>query len=211
MTETLAKKNGLVREPICIDGMPDANFEELCAQNLQYWPGGNQYRRAAKRAFDSLAFAPLKQEAVDNYKWWKSVDIRYIYAMSCLLASFIVFVVSIGLTRDFGQWLCVAGIMCSCVLVMLAVFCFCTNKGVPVWRLVKLYEYTGKVPRFVLQTAIDVKEALLKQNCQCEFWVDYLAYDKTPAGDPFLVVSVGEERFWLEVWQEDGFDVQRDI
>jgi len=68
------------------------------------------------------------------------------------------------------------------------------------WRKVPLEEYEGTVPEFALSHAIEIKERLPK----AKFHVEELVVDKRY--DPFLVVSCGRERFYIDVWDERDFE-----
>jgi hypothetical protein len=68
------------------------------------------------------------------------------------------------------------------------------------WRMVPLRKFQGEVPEFALARAIQIKERLPK----AEFYVDELKAEKRY--DPFLVVSCGRERFYIDVWDERDFE-----
>lgn len=91
------------------------------------------------------------------------------------------------------------------------------NKNIPSWRkgrvtiswkLMPIRGYTKAVPEFVLRKAVQLKEA-----CPTvELFVDELQTKTTYATaprrdyDPFLVAKLGEEVFWIEVWDEKKFE-----
>ena len=73
-----------------------------------------------------------------------------------------------------------------------------------VWRETPLRGYQHDVPRFALGTAQEVK-----MRCpQAEIMVEELIKDKA-LKDPFLVTKLGKEKFYLEVWDEPGYEQER--
>ncbi len=70
------------------------------------------------------------------------------------------------------------------------------------WHLVPLRKYKGGVPEFAISKAVEIKERLPK----AEFYVDELRAVKRY--DPFLVVTCGRERFYIDVWDERDFEVK---
>ena len=80
-------------------------------------------------------------------------------------------------------------------------------------------EYGEPVPRFALATACEVQDAMKKAGIPARFVVEFLRYEPERSawetGDPFLVMVVdapsGAQDFYLEVWSEPGFDLDREI
>jgi hypothetical protein len=71
-----------------------------------------------------------------------------------------------------------------------------------IWHRVPLRGYNGEVPGFALSHAMDIKERMPT----AEFEVEELRVDKRY--DPFLVVSCRRERFYIDGWDERGFETQ---
>jgi len=72
------------------------------------------------------------------------------------------------------------------------------------WMLVPLSKYTAIVPEFALRKAVQIKEA-----CPTAlFYVDVLKVNTKKIPDPFLVVKLGSEKYWVEVWDESEFEAQ---
>lgn len=70
------------------------------------------------------------------------------------------------------------------------------------WRVSRLHEYLDAVPEFVLRKAV----ALKREFPTLEIFVDELRVFKQEP-DPFLAVELpGGKRFWIEVWDEPGFE-----
>jgi hypothetical protein len=68
------------------------------------------------------------------------------------------------------------------------------------WRLVDLRKYDGYVPEFAISRSVEIKQHLPA----AQFYIDELRVDKRY--DPFLVVSCGAERFYIDVWDEPEFE-----
>ncbi|MFB3814347.1 MAG: hypothetical protein ACE14L_09550 [Terriglobales bacterium] len=66
-----------------------------------------------------------------------------------------------------------------------------------------LGDHDGQVPEYVLSRAVAIKEKLPAAN----FELDQLRVEKEY--DPFLVVSCGRERFYIDVWEEPNFERER--
>ncbi|REJ91644.1 MAG: hypothetical protein DWQ34_14475 [Planctomycetota bacterium] len=77
------------------------------------------------------------------------------------------------------------------------------------WTMRELSDYAEPVPEFVLQTAVEVKQA----HPDAEFHVCTLEENRVVV-DPFLVLRIqegGAERdYYLEVWNESRFDGRRE-
>jgi len=76
------------------------------------------------------------------------------------------------------------------------------------WRWTEIERFSEEVPDYVLQKAIQVKEALPG----CKLWVRALS-DRNIENplfgiDPFLVLQAGEKCFYLECWDERAFEEQ---
>lgn len=82
--------------------------------------------------------------------------------------------------------------------------------SVGTWTFSKLSDWTQPVPRHALQTALDVQDDLRKVG-ELEWRICHLSTD------PFLVAKITDQQtgitdyFHLEVWQEDSFELDRDI
>jgi hypothetical protein len=70
------------------------------------------------------------------------------------------------------------------------------------WSLVPIAKYTQIVPEFVLRKAVQIKEACPEVT----IYVDALKVNTKRIPDPFLVVSLGKEKYWVEVWDEAEFE-----
>lgn len=70
------------------------------------------------------------------------------------------------------------------------------------WKVVTLSKYTDPIPDFVLSKAIQIKEVCP----EVEFFVDSLKVNTKRIPDPFLVAKLGDEKYWIEVWDETNFE-----
>lgn len=72
------------------------------------------------------------------------------------------------------------------------------------WDMDSLEHYEEEVPTFVLNKALQIKEKIPS----AKFVIDSLqvnAVDK----DPFLVVFLDKERYYIEVWDEPTFEAEQ--
>lgn len=69
----------------------------------------------------------------------------------------------------------------------------------PEWKRVTLRGYPKPVPQHVLSRALDIFE----RSPAVVFWIEEIA------GDPFLIADLDDEQFYIEVWDEQGFDQLR--
>lgn len=67
------------------------------------------------------------------------------------------------------------------------------------WEHTEIKSYAEPIPEFVLQKAIQIKEACP----DVQFYVHHL---NDPKADPFLVAVHGDEVYFVEVWAEPGFE-----
>lgn len=69
------------------------------------------------------------------------------------------------------------------------------------WKRCSLSTYNRKVEPFILSTAIEVK----KRVPAAEFFVEEVRVESKPY-DPFLIVKLGEESYYIGVWDEPKFE-----
>jgi hypothetical protein len=70
--------------------------------------------------------------------------------------------------------------------------------GYHYWERTALDSYKAPVPEFVLSKALQIKEELP----DAQFFVDSCRFHP----DPFLAVKLGNEMFYIEVWDEPEFE-----
>lgn len=85
------------------------------------------------------------------------------------------------------------------------------------WQYTPLSSYSGEVPAYALQTAVDTRNALSENGIpwtNCIFslgsaFFEIAHLDKRGYPDPFLVLNIDGQRLYLEVWDEPGFTKER--
>ena len=70
------------------------------------------------------------------------------------------------------------------------------------WMRVDIGDYEPPIPEFVLRKAVQIVEKVPIANVL----VDYLVVERKILPDPFLVVRVGTEEYYIEVWNEPVFE-----
>jgi len=73
------------------------------------------------------------------------------------------------------------------------------------WAATPLKSYSHPIPEFVLNKAVQIAEKLPK----AQFVIEDLRVrqeTRTRNFDPFLIVSLGEEQYYVEVWDEPKFE-----
>jgi hypothetical protein len=73
------------------------------------------------------------------------------------------------------------------------------------WETTNIASYTGNIPEFALIKAIQIKEKLPRATFQIEQLVAERE-EKVPEPDPFLVVVLEDERFYVDVWEEAQYE-----
>ena len=69
------------------------------------------------------------------------------------------------------------------------------------WIRQTIDSYQGEVPLYILRKAVQIKE----QRPLANFYIDEVRLKDQPQPDPFLVVEEGDERYYIEVWDEQKF------
>jgi len=67
------------------------------------------------------------------------------------------------------------------------------------WAHTNLKDYSEPVPEFVLNKAVQIKES-------CPDVGFYVHHMNDPKADPFLVAMLGDEVYFIEVWEEPRFE-----
>lgn len=175
-----------------------------------------------------LDIQPLVTGRVSDYQRSKkhvgawSGTIKSAFAAICALlalGSFVYGMMAEGRLGYETKWLPIHYALNVCALA-LTVLCFLRTFGawgtkfghgrrvVRDWFKSSLEDFTGNVPEFALAKAIQIKEALPK----AKFDIEYLAYaeqnnpNPAPLPDPFLVATLDDERYYIEVWDEKEYE-----
>jgi hypothetical protein len=216
----------LVREKLHVVEIVDSDsFFEKCRDDLGYRAAIRQVEESKARAivakvFDSLAFAPLKNDAVEAYKnkmAWGFLDYAGIAVVAAVALS-VVTAIILGILANFGLAtkesavaVLLGGIFGPILMGFAGLVVLADTVGLKRWRDVLLKEYRDTVPRFALHTAMEIKEALAEYDIKPTFYVSELRSGSDALDDPFLYMKIGDDIYYLEAWEESGFDVQRKI
>jgi hypothetical protein len=75
------------------------------------------------------------------------------------------------------------------------------------WNTQPLWEYSSSVPERVLENALFLKEALADRGLEVRFDVEEfsLVSSKRWLVDPFLILQCGDERLYIDWWDEKEF------
>jgi hypothetical protein len=221
-------KTELAREPLTIDRHEDYDdFGKRCADKLGYNLLAKDVNKAQehqiiKEVFDSLAFAPLRADLVAKYKdardrrnYHKNENVTGFCGLALGLTL-------VSLAFCGGDYLLAetskAGLpaLIFFISVVLAAIVFLAAKPfftltLGYWQSNTLKEYHRTVPKFALQTALEIGQRLDERGFKSYYFqVEWLSESNTT--DPFLVLNTDDgNRYYLEVWEEPGFDVQREI
>lgn len=194
--------------------------------SIQYSSDEKEFNRKIRAIFDALKFAPLDPASVEKYQKKMARKARWRFpiiwaAITIPIGAFIV-LTTIGIN----------GVIASLATILSGAFCIGSNLIILAraaesrWRwdeynLNNIVDVlSGSVPRFVLATALEFKAEAAKHNLECEFRIEVLEKE-LPLPDPFLFVNISNKRhgyneplsqkFYLEVWNEPGFDVLRTV
>lgn len=73
------------------------------------------------------------------------------------------------------------------------------------WRRISLAGYDEDVPEFALMRAVQIKEKVPAASFTVEYLVHTESYQPKTV-DPFLIVSLGDEQYYIDVWNEPQFE-----
>lgn len=76
------------------------------------------------------------------------------------------------------------------------------------WAKAHIATYKGNVPEFALSKAIEIKNALPAVDFKVEYLVEHHEEKIRPLPDPFLVAYLGDEEYYIEVWDEKEYEVK---
>lgn len=76
------------------------------------------------------------------------------------------------------------------------------------WENYPLRGYEGNVPEFVLEKAVNIAKALPQTEFQIVQLVERSDRKERTQRlpDPFLIASLGNERYYIEVWDEKEYE-----
>jgi hypothetical protein len=76
------------------------------------------------------------------------------------------------------------------------------------WKTAYLRLYGGNVPEFALVRALTIKQELPAAEFLVEQLYTETQHRAVPEPDPFLVVVLGNERYYIDVWDEKEYEAQ---
>lgn len=83
------------------------------------------------------------------------------------------------------------------------------------WRMVNIREYAAEIPAFALERATRVARSMARRlpSVKHTFSVSELVHHtkRTPHPDPFMVLTVENQHFYLDVWDEPDFEGRRTV
>lgn len=74
------------------------------------------------------------------------------------------------------------------------------------WNTATIQSYKGNVPEHALTKAVEIKREVPEVTFNVEYLVEKSERVVRPAPDPFLVVSLGPERYYIDVWDEKEYE-----
>lgn len=74
------------------------------------------------------------------------------------------------------------------------------------WRPCPIATYDGNIPPAALSQALAVKNALPAVEVYVDRLIETTEKIERPDRDPFLMVKLGNERYWIDVWDEAKYE-----
>lgn len=209
--------------------IPDEAIMRRAASLLDYTPGIARSQAAtvatettALSVLSSLGIRPFRDRDVEAYKRrqvWKEFFGTLRGIAICVMAAVILAAGAALITGAMIGSGALAGLAgCVGVPVMIGLVMTLTfpEDILASWRRIPLAEYGQAVPTYALELACEVKDAMngLKDHNldKVVFEVDRLVRERSPQGDPFLVLTIpGGTSLYLEVWDEPNFGAKRTV
>lgn len=185
----------------------------------------NEAGKDLRQAMEKLGIKPFTEDSVKRYKkktQWRAISLRerfcepialgFFFLMCFAVAVAIVGFVAMTTFLLSPEWSKTTMGAAAIVGVVSLLFFLGFGCAVPEkkttsvrWKLIPISEYEGPIPEFALQTAVDLGKACRNSR----FFVEELIVKKEVV-DPFLVVTLGDAKYYLEVWNEPGFKGKRE-
>lgn len=172
----------------------------------------------ASEIFKACKIQPFTEKSVAKYKgrvWWKDVlstlgmAIATVVVAGALMWGFLSFANYIDPKHErvIGFVVGAVGVITG-IIGAIATICILVvglSEDSKQWRISSLEEYEGPVPAFALLTALNIRrEAYKNGNGSVPAF-----HVEMRAADPFLVVRFGSDSYYVEVWDEPGFERER--
>lgn len=74
------------------------------------------------------------------------------------------------------------------------------------WKLLAIADYDGTIPEFVLHKAVQIKSAVPKAGLLIDQLFTETEIAPIRERDPFLVVRLGDETYYIDVWDEKEYE-----
>lgn len=82
------------------------------------------------------------------------------------------------------------------------------NRKVRQWRQTTINMYYGTVPEFALDRAIRIKSLVPEATVGIDYLVCANEHKERPMRDPFLYVELGNELYYVDVWNEREYEAK---
>jgi hypothetical protein len=74
------------------------------------------------------------------------------------------------------------------------------------WENQEISFYQGNIPEFALSKAVQIKDAIPESRFYVSYLVERIDHRSKPKPDPFLYVTLGDESYYLDVWDEKEYE-----
>lgn len=169
-----------------------------------------------------LGIEPLDSQQVNAYK--KSKETRSMYSGTKKTIMFILGLIAcvsnaIGLDCSFPGdhapgW--AVGLFVACILGGIAcgisvIVCFVAEqigqgtRTLTFWDGANISSYSGSIPEHALSKALEIREAIPTASFTIEYLIEDTETKRRPLPDPFLLVTYGQESYFIDVWDEKEY------
>lgn len=198
------------RVPLKADavGIRNAVLAEKSRKLLGYEPRMRVHGVLA-RALETLGISPLNIHDVRAYKAKKAkVFLSNNTRMMLFAVAFFALVEAVAVVLRawvFDPIISVSGLV---VLVTVGIITIETDKiqRIREWGVMAIEDYSGDIPDFALSKATEIKELVPGARFAVEYLYERIEVTRRPLPDPFLVVTLPGECFYLDVWEEPEFE-----
>jgi hypothetical protein len=203
-TMTLLKRSKIRKEQVDLDvelyrkAHALLNYSEAISANTQKTSSEQILEKLEK-----LGIRPFTDETVRSYKFCKRFVGWYLAAPLVPIALWTGMTLAMNHTESvvLPVILGISGVLATILAICSLIYGLSWD-----WRIREFYNFYNAIPEFVLQTAVDIKEAIPEAQLRI---VELYQRELTPA-DPFLILRLPSGRdLYLEVWNEPGFKHKR--
>ena len=158
------------------------------------------FQEAGVRPFDRATVDRYKEKVLYQKNWW---FLKWVMAVGLILVA-----IPATLAIVYNSPLCLLGLIGSAILTAIFAGICAAHTIQQTWTSDYLRNYAQAVPEYALQTALDVRRAAGAGE-SVSIWVEFLK--ESPRSDPFLVVRIDGNSYYLEVWDEPDFFSKRRV